>query len=153
LALLSDAGHNLTDALALLLAWLGFYFQSKPANEVKTYGYHRAGVLSAFVNALTLLALSAWIFWESYQRLRHPSAVREEIMILVSVLGILLNAGIMWGLRRARRNDINVRSAYVHMLGYIRDCAAWLRSGSLIGFTGWEQIVPLVSLLICIRMI
>ncbi len=153
LALLSDAGHNLTDALALLLAWLGFYFQSKPANEVKTYGYHRAGVLSAFVNALTLLALSAWIFWESYQRLRHPSAVREEIMILVSVLGILLNAGIMWGLRRARRNDINVRSAYVHMLGDMLGSIAILVGAAGIAFTGWEQIDPLLSILIGILII
>ena len=62
IALLSDAAHNATDALALLLAWFGFYLQSKPADENKTYGYHRAGVLSAFVNALTLVVLSAWIF-------------------------------------------------------------------------------------------
>src|SRR5579872_1448148 len=66
LALLSDAGHNLTDALALLFTWFAFYLQTKPANSVKTYGYHRMGVLAAFVNALTLIALSAWIFWESF---------------------------------------------------------------------------------------
>src|SRR5450631_3899270 len=64
LALLSDAGHNLTDALALLFTWFAFYLQSKPADSVKTYGYHRMGVLAAFVNALTLMGLSAWIFWE-----------------------------------------------------------------------------------------
>jgi cobalt-zinc-cadmium efflux system protein len=64
LALLSDAGHNFTDALALLLAWFGFYLQAKPANETKTFGYHRAGVLTAFLNALTLVALSLWIFYE-----------------------------------------------------------------------------------------
>ena len=69
LALVSDAGHNFTDALALALAWIGFYLQSKPADETKTYGYHRAGVLSAFVNALTLVVLSAWIFYESVLRL------------------------------------------------------------------------------------
>src|SRR5579884_2674574 len=65
LALLSDAGHNFTDAGAILLAWVGYYLQSKPADEIKTYGYHRAGVLSAFVNALTLVALSAFILYES----------------------------------------------------------------------------------------
>ena len=78
LALLSDAGHNFTDALALLLAWFGYFLQAKPADEIKTYGYQRAGVLSAFVNALTLLALSAWIFYESALRLRQPPAVHQR---------------------------------------------------------------------------
>ena len=77
MALLSDAGHNFTDALALGLAWAGFYLQSKPADEVKTYGYHRASVLSAFVNALTLVALSVWILYESVLRLRAPEPVNE----------------------------------------------------------------------------
>src|SRR5512133_3783002 len=86
LALLSDAGHNFTDALALLLAWFGFYLQSKPANETKTFGYHRAGVLSAFVNALTLVALAAFIFWESYKRLLDPQPVQETTMIVVAAL-------------------------------------------------------------------
>ena len=117
LALLSDAGHNFTDGLALLLAWFGVYLQSRPANAVKTYGYHRAGVLTAFVNAMTLVALSAWIFWEGYQRLMHPSPVGETLMILVAGCGLLLNGGIMWGLRAARHGDINIRSAFVHMLG------------------------------------
>ena len=76
LALLSDAGHNFTDALAIGLAWVGFYLQSKPADEIKTYGYHRASVLSAFVNALTLVALSVWILYESVLRLRNPEPVQ-----------------------------------------------------------------------------
>ena len=117
LALVSDAGHNFTDALALLLAWFGVYLQSRPADEVKTYGYQRAGVLTAFVNALTLVALSAWIFYESWQRLRHPEPVHETVMMLVAAGGLALNGGIMWGLRAARQHDINVRSAFVHMLG------------------------------------
>src|SRR5690242_9260403 len=117
LALISDAGHNSTDALALLLAWIANYLESKPANETKTYGYQRAGVLSAFVNALTLVALSAWIFYESVGRLRNPLKVHEETMIAVAALGLLLNAGIMWALRAASRNDLNVRSAFVHMMG------------------------------------
>src|SRR5919112_4258868 len=79
LALLSDAGHNFTDALALLLAWFGFYLQSKPADEVKTFGYHRAGVLSALVNSVTLIILAGWIFYESYHRLLHPEPVQEGL--------------------------------------------------------------------------
>ena len=96
LALLSDAGHNFTDGLSLLLAWVGFYLESKPANESKTYGYHRAGVLCAFVNALTLAVVSVWIFYESFLRLRHPQPVREDVMMAVAALGLVLNGGIMW---------------------------------------------------------
>src|SRR5579872_6002038 len=102
LALLSDAGHNFTDGLALLLAWFGFYLQSKPANETKTFGYHRAGVLSAFVNALTLIALAAFIFYEGYRRLVNPQPVHETIMIVVAALALVMNGGIMWGLRSAQ---------------------------------------------------
>jgi len=148
LALLSDAGHNFTDALALLLAWFGFHLQSRPANEVKTYGYQRAGVLTAFVNALALLALSAVIFYESWQRLRHPTAVDEVIMLLVAGGGLLLNGGIMWGLRAARQNDLNVRSAFVHMLGDLLGSFAIIGGALVIRYTGWEQVDPLLSILI-----
>src|SRR5437867_2475745 len=115
LALISDAGHNLTDALALLFTWFAFYLQSKPANDVKTYGYHRTGVLAAFVNAITLVALSVWIFYESVQRFLHPEPVRETIMMVVAAVGLLLNGGVMWALRIAKKNDINVRSTFIHM--------------------------------------
>jgi cobalt-zinc-cadmium efflux system protein len=148
LALLSDAGHNFTDAGALLLAWIGSYLQAKPADEIKTYGYHRAGVLSAFVNALTLLALSAWIFYESVIRLTNPQAVREEIMIAVAALGLLLNGSIMLALRSARRHDLNVRSAFVHMLGDALGCVGIIVGAIVIHFTGWVQLDPALSILI-----
>src|SRR4051812_16948509 len=90
LALLSDAGHNVTDALALLFTWLAFYLQTKPANDIKTYGYHRMGVLAAFLNALTLGGLSIWIFYESIQRFRNPEPVQETIMMAIAGLGLLL---------------------------------------------------------------
>jgi cobalt-zinc-cadmium efflux system protein len=147
LALLSDAGHNFTDALALLLAWFGFYLQCKPADEVKTYGYHRAGVLAAFVNAMTLAVLAAWIFWESYHRLRHPQPVEENIMIVVAALGLLVNAVIMWWLHPASRNDLNVRSAFVHMMGDALGSVAIVAGAFGIRYTGWHQIDPILSLL------
>jgi cobalt-zinc-cadmium efflux system protein len=153
LALVSDAGHNLTDALALLLVWFGFYLQSKPANEIKTYGYHRAGVLSAFVNALTLLALSAWIFYESALRLRHPRTVHEGIMMAVAALGLVLNSGIMWALRSASRHDLNVRSAFVHMLGDALGSLAIIAGAIVIRYTGWEQVDPALSMLIGILIV
>jgi len=148
LALISDAGHNFTDALALLLAWFGFYLQAKPANEIKTFGYHRAGVLTAFINALTLVALSAWIFYEGYQRLLRPEPVHETVMMIVAGLGLVMNGGIMWGLRVARRHDINIRSAFVHMLGDLVGSIGIIVGAVAIRFTGWMEIDPVLSILI-----
>src|ERR1017187_9254122 len=139
LALISDAGHNFTDALALGLAWLGFYLQSKPADEIKTFGYHRAGVLSAFVNALTLVALSAWILYESVSRLRAPEPVNETIMMVVAGLGLVLNGSIMLALRVASRGDINIRSAFVHMLGDALGSIAIVLGAVAIRYTGWVR--------------
>lgn len=148
LALLSDAGHNATDALALLLAWFGFWLQSKPANAVKTFGYQRAGVLAAFVNALTLLVLSLWIFWEAYQRLRNPEPVSPVAMIAVAGIGLVLNGGIMFGLRSARHHDLNVRSAFIHMLGDLLGSIAIVVGGVVIRFTGIGQIDAVLSMVI-----
>ncbi|MDQ6705048.1 MAG: cation diffusion facilitator family transporter [Acidobacteriota bacterium] len=148
LSLLSDAGHNATDALAILLAWFGFYVQSKPADESRTFGYQRAGVLAAFINALTLVLLSGWIFYEGYQRILRPEPVRETLMILVAGLGLVLNGGIMWGLRMARHNDLNVRSAFVHMLGDLLGSAAILAGGFAIHFTRWNRVDAILSVVI-----
>jgi cobalt-zinc-cadmium efflux system protein len=153
LALVSDAGHNFTDALALLLAWFGYHLEAKPANEIKTYGYHRAGVLSAFVNALTLLALSGWIFYESALRLRQPRAVHEGIMMAVAALGLVVNGGIMWALRSASRHDLNVRGAFVHMLGDALGSLGIVAGAIVIRYTGWEQVDPALSMLIGILIV
>jgi cobalt-zinc-cadmium efflux system protein len=148
LALLSDAGHNFTDALALLLAWFGFFLQGKPADENKTYGYHRAGVLAAFVNALTLLGLSAWLFYASYRRLLQPRHVDETTMLVVAALGLLLNAGIMWGLRSEQKHDLNIRSAFVHMLGDALGSVGIIVGAIVIRYTGWQRVDPALSILI-----
>jgi cobalt-zinc-cadmium efflux system protein len=153
LALLSDAGHNFTDALALLLAWFGVFFQSKPADEIKTYGYHRAGVLAAFVNALTLAALSVWILWESVDRLRHPAAVSEVIMMAVAAMGLVVNSGIMLALRRSSRNDLNVRGAFVHMLGDALGSIAIIAGAVAIRLTGWWQVDAWLSILIALLIV
>lgn len=148
LALISDAGHNATDALALLLAWLAVWFQSKPADEVKTFGYQRAGVLAAFVNAITLVVLSVWIFWEAYQRMMHPEPVSEITMIIVAGLGILMNGGIMLGLASRRHNDLNVKSAFVHMLGDLLGSFAIVIGAVVIYYTGFLQVDTILSILI-----
>jgi cobalt-zinc-cadmium efflux system protein len=153
LALLSDAGHNFTDALALLLAWFGVYLQSKPADEIKTFGYHRAGVLAAFVNALTLVALSLWILYESVARLRHPGAVQGTVMMAVAALGVALNGGIMLALRSAGKDDLNVRSAFVHMLGDALGSVAIVGGGAVIRYTGWVRVDPALSILIALLIV
>jgi cobalt-zinc-cadmium efflux system protein len=148
LALLSDAGHNFTDALALLLASFGFYLQTKPADEQKTYGYHRAGILAAFVNALALVVLSGFIFYESYHRLLNPLQVHETTMLVIAGLGLLVNVGIMWGLRREQKYDLNIRSAFVHMLGDALGSVGIILGAIAIRYTGWQRIDPILSVLI-----
>jgi len=153
LALISDAGHNFTDALALGLAWLGFYLQSKPADETKTFGYHRAGVLSAFVNALTLVALSAWIIYESIARLTHPQFPDETVMMAVAALGLAMNGGIMLALKRASHGDVNIRGAFIHMLGDALGSIAIIAGALAIRYTGWWQVDPILSILIALLIV
>jgi cobalt-zinc-cadmium efflux system protein len=147
LALLSDAGHNLTDALALGLAMFGVYLQRKPADESRTYGYHRGGVLAAFVNALMLILLSLYLFWEAWERLQHPNPVSEAIMIIVAGLGIVLNVAVMMGLRR-HSSDMNIRAASLHMLSDALGSVAIIIGAILIHYTGWLAIDPILSILI-----
>jgi cobalt-zinc-cadmium efflux system protein len=151
LALLSDAAHNATDALALLLAWFAVYLQSKPADESRTFGYHRAGVLAAFVNAIVLIGLTVWMLYESALRLVRPAPVNETVMLWVAALGILLNGGIMLGLKHgagADNHDINLRGTFLHMLGDLLGVAAILAGSLVIRATGWLQIDPVLSILI-----
>jgi cobalt-zinc-cadmium efflux system protein len=152
LALLSDAGHNFTDALALILAAIAVHIQSRPPNDVKTYGYHRAGVLTAFVNALTLIGIAAWIFYESWQRLRQPEAVAQGTMLVVAAIGLAVNGSIMWGLHRDR-HDLNVRAAFVHMFGDALGSIGIIAGAITIYFTGWQRIDPILSILIGILII
>ena len=146
LALISDSGHNFTDALALLLAAIGVYLQSRPADQSKTFGYQRAGVLTAFVNALTLVGISLFIFWEAAQRMLRPQAVDEGIMIWVAALALVLNGSIMLALHRGQKGDLNLRAAFVHMLGDALGAVAIIVGAVAIRYTGWLYIDPLLSI-------
>ncbi len=148
LALVSDAGHNLTDALALLLAWFAVYTQRKPADASRTFGYHRAGVLAAFINALSLVAFSGWVLYECSLRLLAPQPVNESTMLWVSGGAVILNGGIMIGLHGAAHHDLNVKGAYMHMLGDLVGSAAIIVGALAIRFTGWTIIDPLLSVAI-----
>jgi cobalt-zinc-cadmium efflux system protein len=148
LALVSDAGHNFTDALALVLATIGVYMQSKPADSVKTYGYHRAGVLTAFVNALTLVVIAGFIFYEAWQRFLHPRHVEEWTMLWVAVVSVALNGGIMLSLFRDKDHDINIRATFVHMMGDAVSALGIIAGAIAIHFTGLAIIDPVLSVLI-----
>jgi cobalt-zinc-cadmium efflux system protein len=148
LALLSDAGHNFTDALALGLAWFAFYLQGKPPSETKTFGYHRAGVLSAFVNALALVVLALWIFYESYERFQAPRVVNQNIMLVVAGAGLVVNVIVMWALHAESRHDINIRGAFMHMLGDALSSVGIIIGSIAIALTGALWIDPLLSVVI-----
>jgi len=147
LALLSDAGHNFADAFALLLAAFGFYLQSRPANAVKTYGYQRAGVLAAFVNAVSLVVLALFLCYESYERLRNPQPVVESTMIVVAAIGLAMNLFIVWRLG-GHGHDMNIRAAWIHMMGDALSCVAIIAGAVVIHYTGWQKIDPALSILI-----
>jgi cobalt-zinc-cadmium efflux system protein len=147
LALLSEAGHNASDFLALLLSFAAVYFQTRPASHSKTFGYQRAGVLAAFINAATLIIISLWIAVEAIHRLSAPVAVQPKLMMIVAAAGVLMNgviAALLWGVAR----DVNMRSAFLHMAGDTLSTAAVIAGGAGILFTGQNWIDPVLSLLI-----
>lgn len=156
LALLSDAGHNFTDAIALLLAAIACYLQTRPGNHVKTFGYQRAGVLVAFVNALTLVLLAGLLFYESYRRLINPEPVGETTMMVVAAVGLVMNLAIVWGLGGSHGghcHDLNVRAAWIHMMGDAASSAAIIAGAITIHYTGWLAIDPALSILIGLAMV
>ena len=148
LSLLSDAGHNFADALALGLAWFAVYLQGKPPDQTKTFGYHRAGVVAAFFNAASLVLMAFWIFYESYGRLVEPREVDERMMIYVALAGIAVNFFVMRALHTESKADLNIRGAYMHMLGDALSSIGIVAGGLLIAWTGWLWVDPALSALI-----
>ncbi|MGA7931322.1 MAG: cation diffusion facilitator family transporter [Candidatus Sulfotelmatobacter sp.] len=139
LALLSEAGHNLSDFLALLLSLVAVYLQSRPASSTKTYGYHRAGVLAALVNAVSLVAVSFFIFYEAFRRLQHPEHVQASVMMWVAATGVVMNGVIAMLLYRSAQSsggDVNLRSALLHEVGDTLSTAAVIAGGWAILLTG-----------------
>src|SRR5580704_5916012 len=130
LALLSEAGHNLSDFLALLLSLVAVYLQGRPASSTKTYGYHRAGVLAALVNAVSLVAVAFFIFYEAFHRLQHPEHVQGFVMNGVIAFLLYRSAG------RSGGGDVNIRSALLHEIGDTLSTAAVIAGGWAILATG-----------------
>lgn len=153
LSLISDAGHNFTDALALLLAAIGMFLQTKPADQSKTYGYGRAGVIAAFLNAATLIILSIFIFWEAVTRLFHPEPLNDRIMLWVAGAALLLNGAIVVALNRGNKGDINIRAAMIHMAGDAVGALAIMVGALAIRYTGQTYIDPILSMILGIFII
>lgn len=147
LALISEAGHNLSDLLAIALSSVAVYFQARPATDEKTFGYQRAGVLAAFVNALTLIVLASWIAVAAVQRLAAPVAVQPRLMMMVAAAGVLMNGAIATLLWRFS-GDVNIRSVFLHMLGDTLSTAAVIAGGAGILLSGMAWIDPVLSILI-----
>ena len=148
LALMSDAGHNFADALALIFAWYGVWIARKPSTARRTFGYHRVGTLAALVNSVSLVVIALLVFWEAINRLRHPEPVHSTPMIIVALLAILMNTVISLWLRGGAKRDLGVRSAYVHMLGDAISAAGVVVAGLIVAFTGASIADPVVSILI-----
>jgi cobalt-zinc-cadmium efflux system protein len=144
LALLSEAGHNLSDFVALLLSLVAVYLQSRPPNATHTFGYHRAGVLAALVNAATLVIISFLIFYEGVKRILQPQPVHAGTMMWVAAAGVVMNGAIALMLVRTNR-DVNIRSALLHEIGDTISTAAVIGGGWAILATGQSWIDPALS--------
>jgi len=148
LALLTDAAHNFTDVIALGLSWYAIRIALQPANAGKTYGYHRVGILVALVNSTTLVLISLGIFIEAYRRFTAPPEVDAPILIGVGIIAFLINAVTAWLVHRGSENDLNLRSAFIHLMGDVLSTIGAVLAGIAIAVTGWNWLDPLVSVLI-----
>jgi len=147
-ALIADAGHNLSDVLGLVCAWTAMYLGRRPPGARFTYGLGRSSVLAALANAVLLLLACGAIAWEAVGRLASPPAVAGATVMGVAATGVLINGLSAWMLHAGSHGDLNRRGAFIHMLGDAAVSAGVVISGALIVYTGWSRIDPLVSLLI-----
>jgi cobalt-zinc-cadmium efflux system protein len=148
LALLADAAHMMVDTLALLLAVVGAWMATKPADARRSYGYGRMEVLAGFVNALSQFVLVAWIVWEAAVRLRHPSEILSGVMLVVAVAGLLVNALVLRTLHGHAHDDVNLAGASLHVLGDLLGSVAAVLAALAIRWFHWLWADPLLSLLV-----
>jgi cobalt-zinc-cadmium efflux system protein len=150
LALLTDAAHNVTDVIALALSWYALRLASRPANATKTFGYHRVGIVVALVNGLSLVLISLFIFYEAAQRLLNPLVVQDSVLIVVSLLAFFVNAGTALLVLRGSGDDLNQRSAFLHLAGDAVATLGAFLAGIGIALTHWDWLDPLSSILIAV---
>jgi cobalt-zinc-cadmium efflux system protein len=150
LALLADAAHMLTDVAAIGLALFAMWLASRTTRPERTFGYLRAEILAALVNAVSLIVLAVYIFWEAWQRLQEPPEVKSGPLLIVAVAGMLANIASAWVLSRGtgHRDNLNTRGAYLHVIGDLLGSVATIVAALVIAFTGWYAADPILSVLI-----
>ncbi len=148
LALLSDAGHMLTDNLALLLSFFAMKFATMPATDRRTFGFYRLEILAAFINGVILVLLSLYIIYEAYLRILHPQPVQGTLMLVVAIIGLVANIIGAMVLTKHSHANLNIRSAYLHIIGDALSSVGVVVGGIIILQTGWYLIDPILSILI-----
>ena len=152
LALLSDAGHMITDSASLGLAYLAQRFAMRPASSKLSFGYTRVEIVAAFVNALFMLVIIGWIVFKAISRLIAPTPVAGETVTLVATLGLFVNLLVAWLLMRDQ-TSMNARAALVHVMGDLLGSVAAIVAGLVISYTGWLPIDPILSMLVAVLLL
>jgi cobalt-zinc-cadmium efflux system protein len=150
LALLADAGHMLTDTMALALAAVAFQVSKRPADTTLTYGYQRFQILAAFVNGLSLLFIVGWILYEAVNRFIAPQEVMGQTMLVVAVAGLVVNIISFTVLHGGDKDNLNIRGAALHVAGDLLGSVAAIVAAVVIIYTGWMQIDPILSIAVAI---
>ena len=145
LALLSDAAHVFSDSLSLIMSWLAIYLSTRPATSSRTYGYHRTEVFAAFINGVSLIAISGWIFYEATHRFIEPEPVKSKEMLVVAIIGFIANMAIVWLFHGEGHKSLNVRSAVLHVIGDALASVGVIVGGVVIYWTGWFVVDPILS--------
>jgi cobalt-zinc-cadmium efflux system protein len=148
LALLSDAGHNFADAAALGFSWYALWIARRPSNAGMTFGYHRVGIMAALVNAVSLVMIALFIVYEAVERLHHPQPVNSWIMIGVALVAVVINFVIGFWLHAGSKENINIRGAYLHMIGDAVSAFGVVVAGVIVLFTKASIADPIVSFII-----
>lgn len=148
LALLTDAAHNFTDVIALGLSWYALRIAMKPAHAGKTFGYHRVGILVALINSTTLILIAFGIFFEAYKRFITPPEVDSTILIGVGAVAFVINLVTALMVKEGSEHDLNLRSAFLHLMGDVLSTLGAVIAGIIIAFTKWNWLDPFVSVLI-----
>ena len=148
LALLADAGHMMTDAAALALAYAAFRFGQRAADSKRTFGYLRFEVIAGFVNAVTLFAIVGWIVYEAWQRFQEPQPILAGPMFGVAIAGLLVNILVFWILTRGDSEHVNIKGAALHVMGDLLGSVGAIVAAIVIWYTGWTPIDPILSVFV-----
>ena len=150
LALMSDAGHMLTDIMSLFLSLIALRLATRTPSSTRTYGLYRMEILAALINGTTLILLSAFIIYEAYERFTSPQAIDSKTMLLIATIGLVANGIAAWAMRRSSKDNLNIRGAYLHILGDAMSSIGVIFGGLIIYFEKWYLVDPIISVLICL---